>query len=141
MKVMCYWGHILILELLIIELLKDTQFFNKIIYKRIKNNHMITLQKKLYNLHPQGGDSKVLQNTGILPQHYNMSQPRKPQHKYSLPCKPQISCIKLFFQFYKSQRWVKCSKITSQTYEISSCVLNNNTQGGNDKHLWGYVAK
>jgi len=34
---------------------------------------------------PEDGGSKVLQNTGILSQHYLASQPKRPQLKSSLP--------------------------------------------------------
>jgi hypothetical protein len=41
--------------------------------------------------HPQDGGYNVPQNTGTLPQHYTVSQPRRPQLEPSLPQKPQIS--------------------------------------------------
>jgi len=31
------------------------------------------------SLHPKDGDSMVLQNTGITPQHYTASRPRRPR--------------------------------------------------------------
>jgi len=39
-------------------------------------------------------DSKVLQNSGILLQHYTALQPRQPQLESSMPWEPQISHIK-----------------------------------------------
>jgi hypothetical protein len=41
--------------------------------------------------HPEDGDSTVLRNVGILPQHYTASQPRRPRLESSSLWKSQIS--------------------------------------------------
>jgi hypothetical protein len=43
-------------------------------------------------LHFQGG-STVLQNNVILPLHYNVLQPTRPQYESSLQQKPQVSYL------------------------------------------------
>jgi len=39
---------------------------------------------------PLSSSSQVLWNTGILPQHYTASKPRRPRYESSPPWKPQI---------------------------------------------------
>jgi len=38
----------------------------------------ICLSSQCHSLHPEDGGSKVLQNSGIVPKHFMVSQPRRP---------------------------------------------------------------
>jgi hypothetical protein len=47
----------------------------------MKEQSKLTLEKPdlKFSLQPEDGGSKVIRNSGILPQHYKASQPRRPR--------------------------------------------------------------
>jgi hypothetical protein len=86
----------------------------------------VNIQVDVFHLQGEDGGSMDLWNTGILPQHYKASQPRRPQLICSLLWKPQILQLWIVYTSLlhpQHHRWSSWSILVARIKTVTSIFL------------------
>jgi hypothetical protein len=80
-------------------------------------------------IHPEDGGSKALRNADILPQHYTVSQPRRPRLESSQPWKPKTSHLHTRHYTASLANKASLNKLWNKPYSLTTLYLTDLGKG------------